>query len=960
MVVFIVYMVLPEVHERETKWQERWHDAKLFEADPKPGQQKFFLTFPYPYVNGLPHVGHLFTMMRVEAFARYKRSQGFNVLFPQGWHATGSPITTAAMRVKEGDPKQLQILKDNGVPESEIASFEEPEHWIHYFAPRYKQDVASTGISIDWRREFHTTSLNPQYDAFIKWQFTTLHEKGYVQKGRHPVVWCTKEEAPVSDHARSVGEGETPQEFTLLKYALGGEPGTFLIAATLRPETVYGQTNLWVGRDIEYAKVQVTSPDKESELWIVSAPCVEKLKMQDRTVTFVKTVSGASLLGMMVTAPMIERDIPILPSHFCSPDKGTGIVTSVPSDAPDDWMGLHDLQNPETAAKEGVSPNVVMHIKPIPIIKSSDMGDMAAVTICQQMAIKSQHERAKLEEAKKIVYKKGYYEGTLIVGPYAGMPVQEAKDKVKKELIARGEAELFFELTGKVVCRCQTPSVVKIVSDQWFVTYGDEKWKETARECLAAMTLYPEKVRSQFEYVLGWLNDWACTREFGLGTRLPWDERWLIESLSDSTAYMAYYTIAHKIKGVDAKHLTREFFDYVFLGKGIAHNIPAEHGHSAIDVEALRAEFLYWYPVDFRNSGKDLVQNHLAFFIFNHTAIWPKEQWPVGIGVNGYVMVDGQKMSKSLGNVIPVRKLVSEYGADAARITILNGGEGMDDPNWDSNFARGITNKTEQLLKLATELRGAKDHRATPVDAWLRSATAGLVKRVTEAMESTDFRTAIQLAFFEYNQVVKWYVARTAGKPNKELLRSTIEIQIIMLQPFIPHACEEMWETLGNAGFVSAASWPSCDESAIDVSLETAEDAIRQVTDDIQRQLEKTPAPKEVVLFIAADWKRDAYRAFDEVVVTTRNPAEILKSLMATSLAKEGAELSRLVQFLVKGGRVPSAVPTVDGERCALLNAIDYFSHVAGGATVKILSPDESDAPKAKNGLPGKPAVMLV
>jgi leucyl-tRNA synthetase len=116
-------MAIEQIRERENRWQNAWHEARLFESTPKLGQPKFFCTFPYPYVNGLPHIGHLFTMMRVEAFARYKRHRGFNVLFPQAWHATGSPITTAAMRVSEGDAKQIQILRDNGVPEHEIALF---------------------------------------------------------------------------------------------------------------------------------------------------------------------------------------------------------------------------------------------------------------------------------------------------------------------------------------------------------------------------------------------------------------------------------------------------------------------------------------------------------------------------------------------------------------------------------------------------------------------------------------------------------------------------------------------------------------------------------------------------------------------------------------------------------------------------------------------------------------------
>src|SRR3989344_1920341 len=230
----------------QTKWQKKWKEAKTFEADAKPGQKKCFVTIPYPYVNGLPHVGHLFTFMRGEVFSRFKRLQGCNTLWPQGWHCTGSPIVNAARRIEEKEEKQVKILKEFGIPEKDLQKFADPVEWIRYFPKEYKTDFESLGLAIDWRREFITTSLNPPYDKFIRWQFNKLKEKNYVIKGKFPVVWCPKESCPVSDHSRIEGEGETPQEFVLIKFKKGNE---FLVAATLRPETVFGITNIWVGPD---------------------------------------------------------------------------------------------------------------------------------------------------------------------------------------------------------------------------------------------------------------------------------------------------------------------------------------------------------------------------------------------------------------------------------------------------------------------------------------------------------------------------------------------------------------------------------------------------------------------------------------------------------------------------------------------------------------------------------------
>ena len=919
-------MVHDHVVEREEKWRKQWADQKVFEATPDD-REKFFCTFPYPYVNGLPHVGHLFTMMRVEAFARYQRALGKNVLFPQAWHATGQPIIAAANRVKEGDEKQIEILKEFGVPEAEIPKFVEPEHWIEYFVPRYRQDVQDIGLSIDWRREFTTTSLNPQYDAFIKWQFLKLQEKGLVQKGKHPVVWCPKDQSALGDHDRRSGEGETPQEFLLVKHKLGKQ---FLISATLRPDTIMGITNVFVHPDATYAVANV-----DGEEWVLSEHVIPRIEEQGLAIKKTGTVAGKDLVGKE-TEEFGNRKVPVLPATFIDPNTGTGIVHSVPSESADDLIALQDLH------REGVLGEP---IEPIEILDTPGIGGNPAQHFLDKYKVQSQDQRKLLDQIRKELYKHSFY-NAIFTDVYkdvfdkdlTGIPVQDAMEYISDQLVEQGWAHKYYELTGKVVCRCGTDAVIRIVSDQWFLTYSDLDWKEEARDALKDMQLYPEAVRSQFEYVIGWLKNWACAREHGLGTRLPWDKNWLIESLSDSTVYMAYYTIAHRIRDVPADQLTKEFFDYVFLGEG---SKPA-------GAEEMRQEFEYWYPMDFRNSGKDLVQNHLTFMLFHHTAIFPKEHWPKSIGVNGWVTVDGKKMSKSLGNVIPLRKLLEEYGADATRITILNGGEGLDDPNWDSDFARGMLGKLDTFLKQAEDCKGMSGGE-TPVDAWLQSRMHSLIKQVTEQMELTNFRTAIQLAFFEYNQMLKWYAQRT--EPNAKLFRTAVENQILLLQPFIPHACEEAWSLLGNDGLVSEGRWPAFDASLIDEKVEIGEQMIEDVAGLIRKAQERQSG--DIHLFLAEDWKRDVYRQFDELVEETRNPKELMNKIKVPGKEKE---LSRLIMYLVKS-RTPGYVPTLEEEKAWLANAKEYLENVAG-ASVEILTAD-ADSPKAKNGLPGRPTIEV-
>src|SRR3989338_7864467 len=240
--------------EIEKKWQKRWEKEKIFQSEVDK-RKKYFITTPYPYMNGLLHLGHLFTYIPPEIMTRFKRMQGYNVLFKFAFHCTGTPIVAAAKRIEEKEAKQIQILKQMGIQEKEIPKFADPLYWINYFPKETLRDLKRMGFAIDERYTFRTTSLNPPYDKFISWQFNKLKEKGYVKKGKHPVVWCPKDNLPVGDHDRSEGEGETPQQFTILKFKM--DDGSYICAATLRPETVFGQTNMWIDADVEYSQAKV-------------------------------------------------------------------------------------------------------------------------------------------------------------------------------------------------------------------------------------------------------------------------------------------------------------------------------------------------------------------------------------------------------------------------------------------------------------------------------------------------------------------------------------------------------------------------------------------------------------------------------------------------------------------------------------------------------------------------------
>ena len=836
----------------EKKWQDKWEKAKCFEVNVDQ-RKKFFINFPYPYINAYLHLGHAFSSIRVDVMARLKRMQGFNVLFPQAWHCTGTPAWAASQRIKEKEPKQINIMKSMGFSETEIKKFEKIEHWSDVFVPAAEVDFKRMGTSVDWRRSFITTELNPRYNKFIEWQFRKLKEKGYVDRGKHPVVWCLKDDMPVGDHDRVEGEGETPQEFTLLKFKF---QDCYLVAATLRPETVYGETNFWVNPNVDYVKANV-----DNEKWIISQECAKKLENQDKKIKIISKINGKELIGKYCTAPLVNKEIIILPANFTDPNIGTGLVTSVPSDAPYDYIALRDLQRNEIEMKKyHLDPKVVGSIKPIAIIDSKEWGDMPAVKIIDQMKIKDQND-PQLEEATRIIYKAGFYSGKLNnnCGTYAGLSVEEAKEKIKKEMGEEGLLDKFYELTGKAVCRCLTPCVVKIVSDQWFLKYGNKDWKSLAHKCLDNMKLYPELIRPQFNYVLDWLNDWACTHHHGLGTHLPWDEKWVIESLSDSTIYMAYYTIAHIIRDYPLEKINDSLFDYVFLNKGKGDN----------EMQKMKKEFEYWYPLDVRSTAKDLVQNHMSFCIFNHTAIFPEKYWPKSFSVNGWLLVNGEKMSKSKGNFYTIRQMLDKFPADIIRVTLMLGGEGLDDPNFDFANGENIQNKIKQwCLFVRNNFKPNKKQEETNSDRLFLSIVNRNLKDGSNAMENMMFRTGFDRLFYQMQKALKEYIQR--DKINQKVLNDFIEMQIKVLHPFCPHITEELWEKIGNKGFLSLAEWPIFDEKRIDIKLEQEQQIVERTVGDINNILglikeKEGKSPKKAYLYLIPN-ELERYNGYKDMI----------------------------------------------------------------------------------------------
>jgi leucyl-tRNA synthetase len=897
----------------EEKWQKRWEEARIFEADVDPSKPKFFITVAYPYVNAPQHIGHGRTYGLTDVYARYKRMRDFNVLYPQGFHYTGTPILGMAKRVAKQDSEIIgEFNKIFHIPLDVIKQFSDPLTLAQYFHNELKLGMKEMGYSIDWRREF--TTIDPIYSKFIQWQFRRLSGRGYLVKGTHPVGWCPSDKNPVGQHDTQGDVEPEIAEVTLLKFKLSN--GVVLPVATYRPETIFGVTNIWINPDIDYHVVEV-----DGEKWLASKECFEKLKYQSKKVDDSKqgTMRGSNLIGEAALNPETGDKCLVLPASFVDPKTGTGVVMSVPGHAPYDYLALRDLKKDDVleglSKQYGLDPSKIKQISLISIVKVSGYSDCPAGDVVERMNVKSQTD-PKAEEATKEVYLKEFNEGVMKenTDKYAGMKVSKAKDQVKADLEKKGTAEKFYELTSPVRCRCGSECVVKVLENQWFINYGDAKWKETVSQHLERMRIVPDELRQEYRNTIEWLRYRACARQSGLGTKLPQASEWTIESLSDSTIYMAYYTISKYIRQYDLKEdqFNDNVFDYIFLGNGNPDKLARDVKLPKNLLESMRNEFLYWYPLDSRHSGTDLVPNHLTFFIFNHVAIFPEVHWPRQIVTNGMVLMEGKKMSKSIGNIIPIRDAVRRYGADIIKIAVLGSAELLSDANFSNSLADTIRERLEKLYNFVVEVKSnsklAKEAKTKQfltlrsIDRWILSVLQYRIAQATEAMENCEVREGIQQSFFLLDLDLNWYLKRISaegdGKEDNNGKRATavnhvltnvVDTWIRLLAPFAPHICEEAWEKFNGKGFVSTTSWPSPNEKLADMEAEEQENYIMRISEDTREIIRVTNIkPKKIFYYTSPKWMRDVYKLMLDAASKDEaaDVGSVIKSVMSKAFVK--------------------------------------------------------------------------
>jgi leucyl-tRNA synthetase len=698
------------IKEIEEKIGPDIHNAITDIDEKKP---KYMATFPYPYMNGKLHLGHAFTMCKVDYECRWKQINGYNVLFPFGFHCTGMPISASAKKLEkefelgttevDGKNTQYSILLSSGIEKSIIKNFIDPKYWITYFPKFGLEDITKLGIMVDKRRSFITTDKNPFYDSFIKWQFNKLHKLGYLKFGTRNSIYSPNLQIQCQDHDRSVGESVQVETFSIYELVL----------------------------------------ENGKKLWIPFQNTFDNINQKIQEIKFNPKVSFNEYSEESGNQIIMTQYVY---SHYEEQFKKLNLVK--------ENINLDNLQGYENYGK----------IKKINNQYSNYLG--AEISINKELTNEPESTDTKT--------------GNIL--------------PIKLEM----SEDIVIDRTGSIC-------IVKAVP-QWYIDYANSQWKDQALLCVSTMVLHSE-IKTKLILAIKNLREWGVSRPFGLGTKLPMADDLLIDSLSDSTIYPAYYTIKHFIHsdlfGSDSKYsaeqFTEEIWDFVFLKKDLEKDVVDTEFKKQLDL--MQKSFEYFYPVDMRISGKDLINNHLAMYIYNHVAIFDKKYYPVSINCNGWILVDGKKMSKSDGNFITIESALETNSIDAVRMTLADSGDSFDDANYiKANAGDHCTLKLFSWLETFEKMSfDGENTTSTYIDLMFEQVFIKLTNKIVESYSLQKYKTVIRDGFHEWNAMrekYKIYSKYFGYEINKSILKKITEIQILLLYPIMPHITSHIWKNI--------------------------------------------------------------------------------------------------------------------------------------------------------------------
>ncbi|HTP53474.1 MAG TPA: class I tRNA ligase family protein [Thermoplasmata archaeon] len=952
---------------RARHWQDAWASAGVATARRVSGHGKFYALVAYPGTSGFLHVGHLRQYAYADALHRYHRMLGEEVFFPFGTHASGLPAVAWAQKVQDRDPATIAQLEDEGVPASEWPRLEAPEEAARFLGGSYRRVLRSMGVLVD--PTTYLTTIDDDYRAFIRWQFRALREAGGLVQGTHfasvcPVCGPVAVDAAETDLATG-GDAEIVR-FVTVPFRL--DDGRILLAATLRPETVYGVTNLWLP---PHGSLVVWHHGDTS--YLVGRPGAERL-VEQHGGRIGHEVPVGELLGREANPPVRSGSVPILASPIVDPEIGTGVVMSVPAHAPADLAALTEV-TPDVRARLGLHP-VLLGLDAEPPLSPSDAALAQGPGTPAERALRATgarglSDREAVDVATERLYRLEFVRGRMTIPEMAGVRVREAREQVTQQLASQGSSFMLQEFSVPVRCRNGHTVVIRRVPDQWFLHYGDPAWKAETRALLPRLTTSPAEYGEELPSILDWFDDRPCIRKGRwLGSPFPFDPEWVIEPIADSTFYTAYFIVRRMVADgrIPPTALTDAFFDRVFRGRG-----PGEPSLDRAVQEEARAEFLYWYPVDFNIGGKEHKRVHFPVYLYTHAKLLPPELGPRGIFVTHWITgaagakLSKKEISKKGRGIPPIASALDEWGPDALRLYHLIAASPSQDTEWNAEL---VATAVERLAEVERLVRAASGDGEGPpgLDAWLFSEMHGQIARIRTAYDGLDVRAAAEATCIAIPTLLKRYYTR-GGAPGRATA-AVAAAWVRLLSPIAPHLAEELGST-ASGGLVATSPFPSPAEFPRSPDAEVREQYLARVEEDLRAIVRlstdrKEPPPTEAVFFVAAPWKgeveawmREAVAAGDSIPVR----AVMERATRHPEIAAFRAEVPKYVQRIAPLLRSETATATPPDEASLLRSAEGYLARRFGFSTVLVVLEGEA-APhdplnRRERSRPGRPAFYL-
>lgn len=794
----------------EQKWQKIWEDKGVFHASEDTNKEKFYalIEFPYPSGQGL-HVGHPRPYTALDTVARKRRLEGYNVLYPIGWDAFGLPTENYAIK----NHIHPEIVTKNNIE-------------------RFKKQIQSLGISFDWSREINTT--DPSYYKWTQWIFIQLFKKGLAYKKEMNVNWCTS-----------------------CKCVLANEEVVNGVCERCGSEVVHKVKSQWMLKITEYADRLINDlelvnyPDRvkaQQKNWIGRSTGAEvDFKTTTGDTLTIYTTRADTLYG--ATYMVISPEHPLIEKWADKLSNMDAIREYQAAAARKSDFERTEVAKDKTGIKlEGINAINPVNNKEIPIFISDYV--LVSYGTGAIMAVPA-HDTRDWEFAKKFdlpiievveggnVQEEAFTDcatGIMVnSGMLDGLSVDEAKKKIIDWLTkeGKGHAKVNYKLRDWVFSRQRywgEPIPIVHCEKCGYVPVDESELP------LKLPMVESYEPTDNGESPLAKMTDWIETTCPCCGGKAKRETDTMPQWAGSSWYYLRYMD---------------------------PHNDNALASKEALE---------YWAPVDWYNGGMEHTTLHLLYSRF-----WHKFLYDIGVvptpepyakrTSHGMILGEnGEKMSKSRGNVVNPDEIVEEYGADTMRLYEMFIGDFEKSAPWSQSSIRGCRRFVERFWNLQNILIDGDTVRPE-----LEGVFNKAIKKVGEDIENIKFNTAIATLMALINDI------SNVKSINKEELR----IFSILLNPFAPHVTEEVYEAcnLGN-GIVAEAEWPKYDEAkCIDESVEI----VVQVNGKIKAKLN-----------IPVDANKDS------VLELAKADDNVKKALEGMNIIKEIVVPKKLVNLVVK------------------------------------------------------------